>query len=74
MEAEIIKLGLTQGIFCALFLWLFFDTRKDTKKREESYQKTISENQNIIVRLTEKFNIVDGIKDDVDEIKDKIFR
>lgn len=74
MEAEVIKYGLTQGIFCALFLWLFFDTRKDTKVREEAYQKTISENQNIITSLTEKFNIVDEIKDDVDDIKTKIYQ
>lgn len=74
MESEVIKLALTQGIFCALFIWLFIDTRKDGKKREESYQTTIKDNQAVIMSMTENFSIVKEIKSDVDEIKVKMFR
>lgn len=74
MENEILKYGLTQGIFGVLFIWLFFDTRKDSKKREEVLQDTIKENQSIISKLTEKFNIVADIKSDVDDIKERMFK
>lgn len=74
METELLKLGLTQGIFCLLFLWLFFDTRKDSKARETSMQTTIKDNQLIIVKMAENFSIVKEIKDDVDEIKEKYFK
>lgn len=30
-----IELWLTQGIFCLLFIWLFIDTRKESKEREQ---------------------------------------
>lgn len=74
MESEILKLGLTQGIFGVLFIWLFFDTRKDSKKREEAYQDTIRDNQSVIVKMTENFSIVKEIKSDVDDIKERMFK
>lgn len=69
MENEVIKYFITQGAFAALFVWLLIDTRKDSKQREKGYQDTIKENQSIIGKLTEKFNIVEYIKED---IKNKI--
>ena len=41
METEILKIVVSQGIFAVLFVWLFFDTRKDSKQREEKYINTI---------------------------------
>ena len=35
LDTEIIKMVITQGIFCALFVWLFYDTRKESKERED---------------------------------------
>ena len=76
MDGEIIKYALTQGAFAALFVWLLFDTRKDSKEREKEYQNTIKENQNaikenqsIISKLTKKFNIVEVMKEDIEDIK-----
>lgn len=74
MDSEIIKYFITQGAFAALFVWLLIDTRKDSKQREKGYQDTIKENQSIISKLTEKFNIVEDIKTDIDDIKNKIFK
>jgi len=74
MEGEVMKYFITQGAFAALFVWLLIDTRKDSRKREEGYQKTIDENQEIIIKLTEKFNIVDSIKCDINDIKNHIFK
>ncbi|MBO0997403.1 holin [Bacillus sp. SD075] len=32
-----IDLWISQGVFCLLFLWLFWDTRKESKQREQMY-------------------------------------
>jgi hypothetical protein len=74
MEGEVLKYALTQGAFAALFVWLLIDTRKDAKEREKGYQDTIKDNQSIISKLTEKFNIVEVIKEDIEDIKNHIFK
>ena len=56
---------ITQGAFAVLFMWLLIDTRKDSKQREEKYQQTID-------KLADKINIVEDIKEDVEEIKNKL--
>lgn len=65
MEGEVIKYFITQGAFAVLFMWLLIDTRKDSKQREEKYQQTID-------KLADKINIVEDIKEDVEEIKNKM--
>lgn len=66
------RYAITQGIFAVLFIWLLFDTRKDSKEREIKYQSTIDKNQQIINELANKFNVVEDIKDDVELIKSKV--
>lgn len=66
---EILQYALTQGVFCALFVWLLFDTRKDNKERETKYQETIDKNQNIIRELATKLNVIEDVKKDVEDIK-----
>ncbi len=51
--------------FGALFVWLLWDTRKDSKQREERYQDTID-------KLADKIAIVEDIEKDVKEIKTKL--
>ena len=65
MESEFIKLFISQGAWAVLFIWLLFDSRKDSKQREERYINTID-------KLTDKISIVEDIKEDVEEIKEKI--
>lgn len=65
MEQEIFTQLISQGAFATLFVWLLWDTRKDSKSREEKYQATID-------KLADKINIVEEIKEDVEEIKNKI--
>ena len=48
--------------FASLFIWLLFDTKKDSKEREQKYQKTIE-------NLSKNIEIVNDIKEDVKEIK-----
>ncbi|MGX4598972.1 BhlA/UviB family holin-like peptide [Faecalimicrobium sp. JNUCC 81] len=56
---------VSQGIFAVLFVWLLFDSKKDSKEREKEYQKTINS-------LANKISIVNEIKEDVNEIKIKL--
>lgn len=64
MENELIKYFITQGAFAALFVWLLFYVLKENSKREGNYQGIIKE-------LT---NLLPTIKQDVEEIKNKIFK
>ncbi|MGL5765910.1 MAG: BhlA/UviB family holin-like peptide, partial [Sarcina sp.] len=38
MEQELFTQIVSQGVFASLFIWLFIDTRRDSKNREEKYQ------------------------------------
>lgn len=74
MEKELLTQVISQGAWACLFVWLLFDTRKESKEREEKLHSTIDKNQVIIKDLAEKFNVVEDIKDDVDSIKIKLFK
>ncbi|GAA0768553.1 MULTISPECIES: BhlA/UviB family holin-like peptide [Clostridium] len=65
MESEIIKMVVSYGIFAVLFVYLFFYMLKDSKVREAKYQE-------IITSLTDKFGVVEDIKKDVEDIKNKM--
>lgn len=52
-----IELWLSQGVFCLLFVWLFADTRKEAKTREERLSAQIdrqNEAQTKIVQSLER--------------------
>ena len=40
--SKILELGISQGIWAALYIYLFFRMLKENKEREERYQNTIS--------------------------------
>mgnify|MGYP004551672583 FL=1 len=65
MNGELITYLLSNLSFGSLFVWLLWDTRKDSKQREDKYQETID-------KLADKIAIVQEIKEDVEEIKEKI--
>lgn len=72
MQNEIIKYIFSQGIFCALFVYILNYVLQTTKTREEKLQEIISKNQCIIADLSNKFDVVEDIKTDVEIIKEKI--
>ena len=72
MENEILKIIAGQGVFAVLFVWLFIDTRKESKTREEKLQDIINKNQIVISELAEKFDVVENIQTDVTDIKIKL--
>lgn len=66
MENQLFTQIVSQGAWACLFLWLLFDTRKDSKQREIKYQETIE-------KLADKLNIVEDIKEKLDHFEDRIF-
>ncbi|GFN35834.1 BhlA/UviB family holin-like peptide [Tepidimicrobium xylanilyticum] len=81
MEGELFKLATSNGIWAALYVFLFiyvlYDSKNREKKyieREEKYQETIYENQTIIKELSKKFGVVETIQKDVSFIKDELNR
>ncbi|MBV7275468.1 BhlA/UviB family holin-like peptide [Clostridium thailandense] len=71
MENKILDLAMQQGIWAVLFVALLFFVLNENSKREAKYQEIIS-------KLTDKFQRIeeglDCIKEDVKEVKDKIFK
>ena len=55
-----------------IFVWLLFDTRKESKASEEKLQQIINKNQEVISELAENFNVVENIQQDVADIKSKL--
>ena len=62
MWEEIFNAALSNGIWTVLFVALLIYQLKDSAAREEKYQKTIE-------ILTQKYAVVEDIKEDILEIK-----
>jgi len=72
LEQVLIEATTTQGIWVLLFISLFLYTIKNNEKlvekqdkREENYQKLLSD-------MTEKYAVVEDIRNSVDEIQKKM--
>lgn len=64
---DIISVVISNGIFATLFVLLFFYQLKDSRQRENKYQKTIAE-------LTKHIGTIQEIKEDVEELKTVMIR
>ncbi|WP_041274383.1 BhlA/UviB family holin-like peptide [Desulforamulus reducens] len=56
LNADTMQLIVSQGIFAVLFVWLLYDTRKESKIREELLMQQISKSEeahNAIIRAIE---------------------
>lgn len=72
MEQALIEAATTQGIWVLLFISLFLYTIKNNEKlvekqdqREVNYKKLLSD-------MTEKYAVVEDIRNSVDEIQKKM--
>lgn len=70
MEDFLLKLASTQGIWAALSVVLIFYILRAQEKRDVKQEEREKNYQDIISKLTDRFNIVDNIKQDVEDIKD----
>lgn len=57
MESDIIKMASTQGIWAVITVFLIFYILKSQEKRDAKQDEREDNYQNIISKLTEKFNI-----------------
>ena len=62
---QVISMVVSNGIFATLFVGLFCYQLKDSRKREAKYQKTIED-------LTVHLDIIEDVKEDVEELKEII--
>lgn len=62
MWEEILQIAISNGIWAVLFVALLIYQLKDSAQREVKYQQTIEV-------LTQKYEVVEDIKQDIDEIK-----
>jgi len=72
MEQEIVKVAISQGLGYALFVFLLIYVLKTTQDRENRLNATIEKNQSIIQDLAIKLNVIEDVKKDVQDIKNKI--
>ena len=63
--SELIKVVVSNGIFAMLFVFLFIYQLKDSAKREDQYQKTISD-------LTKHLEVIEKVRQEVGELKSMI--
>ncbi|WP_352404549.1 BhlA/UviB family holin-like peptide [Sporanaerobacter acetigenes] len=74
MEEQLFKLAAGNGIWAALYVFLFLYVLYDSRNREKKYQTTIYENQSIIKELSQKLGIVEDIQKDVTDIREEMKR
>ncbi|MDD2288024.1 MAG: BhlA/UviB family holin-like peptide [Bacteroidales bacterium] len=59
-NAEILKLIISQGIFAVLFVWLFYDTRKEAREREEKLMTQLDKTNQDHKLIIESINKLTG--------------
>ena len=65
MWEQIVNLAISNGLFAVLFLGLLIYQLRDSRNREQKYQITIE-------KLGNSLEIVKQVKEDVEDIKDKL--
>ena len=73
MEEKILEIASTNGIWAMLTIFLIFYILKAQEKRDQRQEEREFKYQNIISNLTEKFNLVEDVKKDVEDIKKYVF-
>lgn len=74
MEQTLLDLAAANGLWAALYVFLFLYVLYDSRNREKKYQLTIQENQAIIKELSQKLGIVENIQRDVVNIREELKR
>lgn len=74
MEEKIIELASSQGIWTVLTIVLVFYILKDQEKRDFRQEERENKYQSIISNLTDKLSLVEDVKQDVEDIKNHVFK
>ena len=60
------------GIIGVAFILLLAWVMRENKEREQCYRDTINKNQEVILEQAKNFDIVKGIREDVNDLKEVI--
>lgn len=58
----------TQGIWCLLFVWLFYTDRSDSKAREAQLQNIINEHGKQLERITDTLETINNKIDKLETV------
>lgn len=72
LEQVLIEAATTQGIWVLLFVSLFLYTIKNNEKLVEKQDKREENYQELLSDMTEKYAVVEDIRNSVDEIQKKV--
>lgn len=73
MEGEILNIAASQGVWASLTVGLIFYILKTQEKRDIRQEEREKKYQEIILNLTDKLNLVEDVKKDVEDIKSYVF-
>lgn len=74
MEEKILELASSHGIWSVLTVALIFYILKNQEKRDLCQEEREGKYQQIISNLTDKLNLVEDVKKNVEEIKNYILK
>lgn len=69
MESEILKIASSQGLWAVLTVVLIFYILKAQENRDKKQEEREGNYQQVILKLTEKLNIIDDVQKNVNDIK-----
>lgn len=72
MEADVLKVASTQGIWAVLSVSLIFYILRGQEKRDQIQAAREEKYQTIISTLTGKLDVIEDIKTDISMIKNKV--
>ena len=72
MDSELMKIATSQGIWATLSIFLILYVLKAQEKRDIRQEEREKNYQEILSKLTDKLNIVEDVKKDVEDIKNYI--
>ena len=74
LEQALLEAATTQGIWVLLFVSLFLYTIKNNEKLVEKQDQREGNYQKLLSDMTEKYAVVEDIRNSVDEIQKKMER
>ncbi|WP_026478781.1 BhlA/UviB family holin-like peptide [Alkaliphilus transvaalensis] len=72
MENELLKLASSQGVWAVLSVVLILYILKNQEKRDVKQDQRELNYQSIIQTLTDKLNVIEAVKKDVEDVKNFI--
>jgi len=69
MESKMMEIAASQGIWAALSVALIYYILRNQEKRDLRQEERDSKYQDIIGSLSDKLNVVEEVKKDVEDIK-----